>query len=146
MYATQRVLKVQESTTNQFEVIQIQSSRNGETFARQFYSDDLEIYESFFLILLNRKHETIGWVKISQGGVAGTVVDPIIVAKYAIDTLSSGVILVHNHASGNLQPSDADRSLTRRVKEGLNLFNISVLDHIILTKDSYYSFSDNGEI
>ena len=146
MYATQRVLKVQESIANQFEAIQIQSSRNGETFARQFYSDDLEIYESFFVILLNRKHETIGWVKISQGGVAGTVVDPIIVAKYAIDTLSSGVILVHNHPSGNLQPSDADRSLTRRVKEGLNLFNISVLDHIILTKDSYYSFSDNGEI
>lgn len=146
MYATQRVLKVEESTANQFEVIQVQSSKNGETFARQFYSDDLEIYESFFLILLNRKHETIGWVKISQGGIAGTVVDPIIVAKYAIDTLSSGVILVHNHPSGNLQPSDADRSLTRRVKEGLNLFSISVLDHIILTKDSYYSFADNGEI
>lgn len=146
MYATQRVLKVQESTTNQFEIVQIQTSKNGETFARQFYGDDLEIFESFFLILLNRKHETIGWVKISQGGVAGTVVDPIIVAKYAIDTLSSGVILVHNHPSGNLQPSDADRSLTNRTKEGLKLFNISVLDHIILTKDSYYSFSDNGEI
>jgi DNA repair protein RadC len=146
MYATQRVLKVQESSTNQFEIVQIQTSKNGETFARQFYGDDLEIFESFFLILLDRQHKTIGWVKISQGGVAGTVVDPILVAKYAIDTLSSGVILVHNHPSGNLQPSDADRSLTRRVKEGLNLFNISVLDHIILTKDSYYSFSDNGEI
>lgn len=146
MYATQRVLKVQESQTNQFEAVVIRSSRDAEQFARQFYGDDIEIYESFFLILMNRKNETIGWVKISQGGVAGTVVDPIIVAKYAIDTLSSSIILVHNHPSGSLQYSQADFTLTKRVKEGLSLFNVEVPDHIILTKDGYYSFADNRVI
>ena len=145
MYATQRVLSVKEST-EKFEAIKITSSQDAEKFARQFYHDDIELYESFFLILLNRANTTIGWVKVSQGGIAGTVVDPIIVAKYVVDTLSSGVILVHNHPSGRLNPSDADKQITSKIKEGLKLFDSYVLDHIILSKDSYHSMADNGNI
>ena len=145
MYATQRKLSVVESTdANKFEVVKIVNSQSCAEFARQFYTDDIEIFESFFLALLDRQNQTIGWAKISQGGVAGTVVDPIIVAKYAIDTLSSSVILVHNHPSGNLNPSVADKEITKKIKGTLDLFNAQVLDHIILTKDSFYSFADNG--
>jgi DNA repair protein RadC len=145
MYATNRVLKVMESdTANAFEAVKIANSRMSADFIRQFYLDDLEIFESFFIVLLNRQNMTIGWAKISQGGVAGTVVDPIVVAKYAVDTLSSSVILAHNHPSGNLNPSQADKDLTKRITKGLELFGIRVLDHIILTKDSYLSMQDEG--
>jgi DNA repair protein RadC len=145
MYATSRVLKVMESdTANSFEAVKITHSRMSADFIRQFYGDDIEIFESFFIVLLNRQNMTIGWAKISQGGVAGTVVDPIVVAKYAVDTLASSVILAHNHPSGNRTPSPQDKELTRRITKGLELFGIRVLDHIILTKDSYLSMQDEG--
>lgn len=145
MYATSRVLKVMESdTANSFEAVKIANSGMSADFIRQFYLDDIEIFESFFLVLLNRQNMTIGWAKISQGGVAGTVVDPIVVAKYAVDTLASSVILAHNHPSGNRTPSPQDKELTRRITQGLELFGIRVLDHVILTKDSYLSMQDEG--
>jgi DNA repair protein RadC len=145
MYATNRVLKVMESdTANSFEAVKISNSGMSADFIRQFYLDDIEIFESFFIVLLNRQNMTIGWAKISQGGVAGTVVDPIVVAKYAVDTLASSVILAHNHPSGNRTPSPQDKELTRRITQGLELFGIRVLDHIILTKDSYLSMQDEG--
>jgi DNA repair protein RadC len=87
-----------------------------------------------------------GWVKISQGGTAGTVVEVKIIAKYAIDSLSNGVILVHNHPSGNTKPSDSDKDITNKVKNALELFEIKVLDHIIVTEANYYSFADEGII
>lgn len=122
----------------------IHTSKNAADFARQFYFDDLEIYESFFLILLDRKNETHGYVKISQGGIAGTVVDIKLIAKYAIESLSSGVVLVHNHPSGNLKASIEDEKITSRVINALNIFDIKVFDHIILTASAYYSFQDEG--
>lgn len=133
-----------KKTESEFEKVKIQSSNDSVKYLRQFYLDDIGIYESFFLMLLNRANQVIGYVKISQGGVTGTVVDPILVAKYAIDSLSKGVILCHNHPSGNLTPSDADRQITEKIKQGLKLFDISVLDHIILTENSYYSFCNEG--
>lgn len=133
-----------KKTESEFEKVKIQSSNDSVKYLRQFYLDDIGIYESFFLMLLNRANQVIGYVKISQGGVTGTVVDPILVAKYAIDSLSKGVILCHNHPSGNLNPSDADRQITEKIKQGLKLFDISVLDHIILTENSYYSFCNEG--
>lgn len=139
-------LKVYSLKKNEteFENRQIKSSKDAVDYIRQFYSDDIEIYESFFLLMLNRSMKTIGYVKISQGGIIGTVVDPIIVAKYAVDSLSTNIILAHNHPSGNTKPSQADINLTSRIKEGLKLFGISVSDHVILTKESHFSFSDEG--
>lgn len=124
--------------------VKIKSSQNASDYARNFFSDDLTIYESFFLILLNNANNTTGYVKISQGGITGTLVDVRIIAKYAVDTLASGVIMVHNHPSGTLRPSQADRSITEKVKKALSLFDCKVLDHIILTEDSYFSFADEG--
>jgi DNA repair protein RadC len=124
----------------------ISSSKDAEQFIRQFYGDDLEVYESFFLLLLNQANETVGYAKISQGGIAGTIVDVKIIAKYVVDTLSQAVVLAHNHPSGNIRPSQADENITTRIKATLNLFDCKVLDHIILTADNYFSFQDNGLI
>jgi len=127
-----------------FSRVKITSSDIAAEYIRQFYSDDIGIFESFFLLLLDQSGTTIGYAKISQGGIAGTVVDPRIVAKYAIESLSPSVILCHNHPSGTLRPSDADITITNKIKNGLSLFDIAVLDHIILTEESFYSFADNG--
>jgi DNA repair protein RadC len=133
-----------KKNSTEFERVRITGSTVAEQFIRKFYSDDIGIFESFFILMVDQSNHTIGYAKISQGGVAGTVVDPIIVAKYAIDSLSKGVILAHNHPSGNLTPSEADRTITNKIKAGLDLFDITVLDHIILTEDSFTSFADEG--
>lgn len=130
----------------QFERIKINSSNDSANYIRQFYSDDIEIYESFFILLLNRQNKTIGYAKISQGGVAGTVVDAKIIIKYIVDTLASGVILCHNHPSGNLTPSTQDLEITKKLSQAAKLVDSQVIDHIILTPDSFYSFADNGLI
>ena len=129
-----------------FARVAIRSSKDAEDFTRQLNSDVIGIFESFFLLLLDQSNTTTGYAKISQGGIAGTVVDPRIVAKYAIESLSPAVVLCHNHPSGNLKPSDADIAITNKIKAGLKLFDITVLDHIILTEDSYTSFADDGLI
>ena len=131
---------------SEFQATKISSTQDAYNVIKQFYADDIEIYESFFLLLLNIANNTIGYVKISQGGTVGTLIDFKIIAKYAIDGLASSVILAHNHPSGNTNPSEADRAVTRKIKEGLKLFEITVLDHIILTSESYFSFRDEGII
>lgn len=124
----------------------ITSSDDSQKYIRQFYSDDIEVYESFFILLLNRANNTIGYAKISQGGIVGTVIDVRIIAKYAVESLSTSVILAHNHPSGNLFPSDADHQITQIIKDTLKIFDCQTLDHIILTAESYFSFADNGLI
>jgi len=129
-----------------FESKVFRNSNDSAEFARQFYESDISIYESMFLIMLNRANAVIAWAKISQGGVSGTIADPKIIAKFAVDCLCSNVILVHNHPSGNISPSANDIELTKKVKSGLALFDMSLLDHIILTETTYYSFADDGKI
>lgn len=129
-----------------FKRVKIRSSKDSAEYLRNFYLDDLTIFESFFILLLNNQNNTIGYAKISQGGICGTVVDVRIVCKYAIESLSTSVIICHNHPSGTLHPSRADEAITRKIKEALSLFDIKLLDHIILTEDSYLSFADEGII
>jgi len=119
-------------------------SSDSAKFARQFYHEDIEIYESFFIMLLNRRNAIESYVKISQGGIVGTVVDVKLIVKYVVDSLASGVILVHNHPSGNLHPSKHDISLTKKIISAMTFFDCQVLDHIILTTDSYTSFADDN--
>jgi len=136
-------LKAKKTPSN-FEKVKIVSRKDAFKVIKQFYFDDIDIFESFFILCLNRNNQTIAYAKISQGGVNGTVVDIKLIAKYAIDCLASGVILAHNHPSGNLKPSNEDLAITKKVKEGLKILDISVLDHIILTSDGYLSFGDEG--
>ncbi|MBO6496056.1 MAG: DNA repair protein RadC [Roseivirga sp.] len=102
--------------------------------------------EQFWVIMLNRSNHIIHKRNISQGGVSGTVADPKLIFKKALDDLASGIILVHNHPSGNLQPSQADRQLTKKIVEAGKLLEIPVLDHIIFADNGYYSFADEGEL
>lgn len=128
----------------EFEIAKILTSKDSYEFARKFYHEDILIYESSFIILLNIANNAIGYAKISQGGICSTQVDVRIVAKYAIDSLASGVIFVHNHPSGNAKPSAEDEKLTKTMKDGLMILGIRLLDSIIITDSSYYSMSDEG--
>ncbi len=141
-------IKLYELKANQtdFPRNKIKTSQEAYDLIKQFYQDDIEIYESFFILLLNKGCFTVGYAKISQGGISGTIVDKKIVAKYAIDSLASGIILAHNHPSGTLQPSEQDLKLTKELEQALNLLDVNVMDHIILTKENYYSFADNGQL
>jgi DNA repair protein RadC len=142
---TVKYLELKKNQTN-FPKTKINSSELAADFIRGFYSDDIGIFESFFILLLDRANNTTGYAKISQGGVAGTIIDVKIIAKYAVDFLSSNVILAHNHPSGQLFPSDQDLTMTKKVKQALELLDVQVLDHIILTEEGYYSFSDEGTL
>jgi DNA repair protein RadC len=104
-------------------------------------------HEQFYVLILSRSNAIKRHIQISKGGVSGTLVDAKLIFKAALEDTSdsfSSLILCHNHPSGNLQPSQADIDLTKKLKEGGKLLDISVLDHIIFTNDGYYSFADEG--
>lgn len=108
-------------------------------------ADLLDIpHEAFWILLLNRANRVIKKHQISQGGVAGTVADPKIIFKIAVEELACGIILAHNHPSGNLTASQADIDLTKKLKESGKLLDIQVLDHIIIAGKKYFSFADEG--
>ncbi len=108
-------------------------------------ADLLDIpHEAFWIVLLNRANRVIKKHQISQGGVAGTVADPKLIFKVAVEELASGIILAHNHPSGNLTASQADIDLTKKLKESGKLLDIQVLDHIIIAGKKYFSFADEG--
>jgi len=103
-------------------------------------------HEEFWILFLNRANRVTGKMKISQGGVSGTVTDVRIVMKKAIETLASGLVICHNHPSGNNSPSDADIRITQKIKEAASLMDIQLLDHLIICGKTYYSFADNGSL
>ncbi|BDX39747.1 DNA repair protein RadC [Tenuifilaceae bacterium CYCD] len=103
-------------------------------------------HEEFWALLLNKANKVIEKVRVSQGGVAGTVVDVRIIIKSAVEKLASSIIIAHNHPSGNPKPSDKDISITKKLKEAGNLLDIALLDHIIITDNECYSFADNGNL
>lgn len=103
-------------------------------------------HEEFWALLLNKANKVIDKVRVSQGGVAGTVVDVRIIVKTAVEKLASSIIIAHNHPSGNPKPSDKDIAITKKLKDAANLFDISILDHLIITDNECYSFADNGNL
>ena len=105
----------------------------------------MEMFEEFYILLLDRSSRVMGRYLVSQGSVAGTVVDPKDVFCAALKTRCSGLILAHNHPSGNLKPSSSDLDLTKKLIQGGDLLDIQILDHLILAPDGgYYSFADEG--
>lgn len=101
-------------------------------------------HEEFWLLILNRANKIIEQVKISQGGVSGTVVDARIILKHAIERLASSVALCHNHPSGNIKPSNEDITITHKLKTVFETVDIDLIDHVIVSGNSYYSFADEG--
>ncbi len=101
-------------------------------------------HEEFWVLLLNRANRLIRKKRISEGGVSGTVADPKIIFKLALEDLASGIIVVHNHPSGNLTPSQTDISLTKKLSDAGKVMEIQLLDHLIIAGQKYYSFADEG--
>ncbi len=104
----------------------------------------IEFIEEFKVVLLSRANRVLGIVPISVGGTAGTVADPKIIFVAALKCNAASLVLCHNHPSSNLQPSHSDRELTRKLKAAGEFLDLPVLDHIILAKDGYLSFADEG--
>ena len=103
-------------------------------------------HEVFGIVLLNQANKIIHWEIISKGGITGTVADPRMILRKTLDKAAVGLVLFHNHPSGNLNPSKADEQLTQKIKEGAAFMDIRVLDHLILSSKGYYSFADEGKI
>lgn len=122
-----------------FEKCQILDAQSAWEYAKKFYHEDIALYESMFMIMKNQGNKVIGWMKVAQGGVSQTVCDPKIVCKAAIDTLATQIILVHNHPSGETKPSRADIKLTERMINALEIIDVCLRDHIIISEDGYTS-------
>ena len=101
-------------------------------------------YEVFAVVFLNRANKINHFEIISRGGITGTVADPRIILKKALEEDATSIVLCHNHPSGSLQPSRADEELTKKIKEAAGYFDIKVIDHIIVSEDGFYSFADEG--
>lgn len=124
----------------------ISNAQDAYNVVKNFFVDTLNYCEQFSVLLLNRNNRVIGHKIISTGGVSSTVVDPKIIFNAAVLALASAIIVVHNHPSGNLQPSESDKQLTRKLAQGATLLEMKLLDHIIISEDGFYSFADNETI
>lgn len=124
---------------------QIKSSRDSFIFVRDVIFEGLEVQEHFVVLYMNQSNRIIGYYKHSKGTINSTQVDIQLVTAVAIKTLAKGMVISHNHPSGNLTPSEADRRMTKKLKDAVAMFDITVLDHIIVTTEGYYSFADKGE-
>ena len=116
-----------------------------ELFMKTWDLDSIEHIEEFKIMLLTRSNKVLGIASISKGGINGTVTDVRIILQYAIKANASGLIICHNHPSGNMQPSESDISITRKIKESGNLMDVPLLDYLIIVPEGkYYSLGDEG--
>lgn len=125
--------------------ITVASSYDVDKLLRSYWNrDSLDFYESFVVVYLSRSNEVLGIHKIGDGSIDGCLVDIRLIMQGALLTNSSGIILAHNHPSGNLKPSEQDIRLTKEIKRAGEFLKIRVLDHIIITSITYTSLADEG--
>jgi len=125
----------------------ITDSKDAADFLRKVYSrGSIELQESFIVLYLNRANEILGYYKHAIGGIAGVAVDRRLIYATALASASVGIILSHNHPTGSLKASPADIATTKQIKDAGDILDIRLLDHLIITKTSYFSFADNGMI
>jgi len=124
----------------------ISSSHDAYLELKNFYDEaTVSLQETFVVMYLNRSNRVIGVYPHSTGGLTGTVADSRIILSVALKTAATGIILSHNHPSGNLSPSKADKEITSKIKDGGDILEIKVLDHIIVTPEGgFFSFADEG--
>jgi DNA repair protein RadC len=127
-------------------LFQVRSADNAfEYLSRAHDEGTIGLCEEFMVLLLNRANRVMGCLKLSKGGLTGTVVDLRILFGTALKAMASSIVIAHNHPSGNLTPSDADRELTSQIKQAGKLLDITLLDHLILgTEGDYASFANEG--
>jgi len=123
----------------------VKSSKDSyKLFHSSWSKHTIELQEEFKVLLLNRSNKVLGIYPMSKGGVSGTIVDSKLVFSVALKCNASNIIIAHNHPSGNLIPSEADKRLTKKLKEASTFLDINLLDHLIISNDDFYSFADNG--
>jgi DNA repair protein RadC len=124
---------------------EIRSSKDAFDFFRGFYSGETVcLQEQFAAMYLNRANKVLGVTILSVGGITGTVVDIRLTMSVALKCAATSILLCHNHPSGNLKPSRADIELTNRIKQAAELFDIKLIEHLVITSEAYYSFADEG--
>jgi len=142
------VAEVQISYNPNFKVSerpQISSSKDAyKILMQQWNPGKIRLLEEFKILLLNRRNRVLGIVNISNGGISGTIADPKLIFAAALKACASGIILAHNHPSGEVDPSTEDITLTRRLKDAGKLLDVQILDHLIICNYQYYSFGDEG--
>ena len=125
-------------------MVKITCSKDCAEYFRQVWSGRLDHVEEFRILCLNRANKVLGFACISKGGMSGTVADPKIIFQIALKSCAASIILGHNHPSGNTKPSESDIRLTNKLKKAGSSLDLPVIDHIILTSETYYSFADEG--
>ena len=137
-------IKVSYCNTNK-DKIKIADSKNSYKVALSHWDmSSIELVEEVKVIMLNNANIVLGIFDLARGGTSSCIVDLKIILSVALKTHSSGIILIHNHPAGRVNPSQADKSLTAKLKKASSYLDINLLDHLIITKDEYYSFSDMG--
>jgi len=124
----------------------ITKSQDAVDVFREIWSKQIEIREEFIVLLMDRSNRVLGYQLLSKGGMTGTVADVKLIYSVALESLASGIIIAHNHPSGNIQPSHSDLQLTKKIQEAGKHIDVTLLDHIILTKESHFSFADEGRM
>lgn len=137
-------IKVSYSNTNPDRIQVTNSQIMYEVIMKHWSLEIIEYQEEVKVILLNRANIVLGIYELSKGGISGTVVDIRIILGVALKCNASSIILIHNHPSGKLVPSEPDKAITKRLKEACNLLEIVLLDHLIISRWSYFSFADDG--
>jgi len=137
-------IKVSYSNKNQSKVKVTNSKIIYDLIINHWDLDIIEYQEEVKIILLNRSNIVLGIYEMSKGGITGSIVDIRIILGVALKCGASSIIMIHNHPSGKLIPSDTDKLITKRLKEACELIDINLMDHLIFSKDGYYSFADNG--
>ena len=133
--------------TKKSELKQITSSQDTYNILKLLFdADTFDWKEEMILLCLNQANKLIGYYKVSSGGISGTICDPKVVFTIALNSGASSLILAHNHPSGNMTPSNADKEVTEKIKQGGKLLDIKLLDHIIVSDENYFSFADDNLI
>jgi len=144
---TYKVAEIQityRNKANPADLPKISNSTDCFNLLLDLWSDKMEYVEEFYVLLLNKANKVLGISKISEGGISGTVVDPKRIFQVALKANASSLVMAHNHPSQSIQPSEADQRITKKIRDAGILLDIAVLDHLIMTKDRYYSFADEG--
>jgi DNA repair protein RadC len=145
MFGVTEVMLTYRSKIRPSDRKRISCSRDAyDSFKENWNDDTLEYFEEFKILLMNRSNAVLGLMSVSKGGISGTVTDVRIIMQGALKSNASGIIVCHNHPSGNLNPSESDTKITQKIKEAGNIMDIQLLDHLIITADEYYSFADSG--
>jgi DNA repair protein RadC len=139
-------IKVKVSVTKGDKVTITSPEKMVEVMRSIFDADTILWTEEVIMVCLNRANDVMGYYRVSSGGFSGTILDPRVVMTIALNNASSSIILAHNHPSGNLKPSEGDKAITEKIRKACAFFDMNLLDHLIITDESYLSFKEEGLI